>query len=136
MMPYMQRKSAKREGIDPNNIFILGHSQGAGTMPRILSKAPSSLVRGSILLAPPARPLTDIAIDQYEYLGASKEEIDELKDRSLLFRTLLSILTILQLATILGHLILCMMFLGGVQLKRQNHEKSLYSFCKEHVIIK
>lgn len=64
----------KEEGIDPNNIFILGHSQGAGTMPRILSKAPSSLVRGSILLAPPARPLTDIAIDQYEYLGASRKK--------------------------------------------------------------
>ena len=46
---------------------------------RILSKAPSSLVRGSILLAPPARPLTDIAIDQYEYLGKPQEEIDELK---------------------------------------------------------
>ena len=48
-------------------------------MPRILSKAPSTLVRGSILLAPPARPLTDIAIDHSQYLGASKEEIDELK---------------------------------------------------------
>lgn len=45
----------------------------------ILSKAPSSLVRGSILLAPPARPLTDIAIDQNQYLGAPKEVIDELK---------------------------------------------------------
>ena len=76
---YAAKSAAQQEGIDPNNIFILGHSQGAGTMPRILSKAPSSLVRGSILLAPPARPLTDIAIDQYEYLGASKEEIDELK---------------------------------------------------------
>ena len=48
-------------------------------MPRILSKAPSSLVRGSILLAPPARPLTEIAIDRYQYLGKPKEEIDELK---------------------------------------------------------
>ena len=70
-------KSAREEG--SNNIFILGHSLGAGTMPRILSKAPSSLVRGSILLAPPARPLTEIAIDQYQYLGKPKEEIDELK---------------------------------------------------------
>ena len=136
MMPYMQQSQQRSGRHDPNNIFILGHSQGAGTMPRILSKAPSSLVRGSILLAPPARPLTDIAIDQYEYLGASKEEIDELKRQAAFIQGLLSILTILQLATILGHLILCMMFLGGVQLKRQNHEKSLYSFCKEHVIIK
>ncbi|WP_157418329.1 alpha/beta hydrolase [Bacillus cereus] len=76
---YAAKSAAQQEGIDPNNIFILGHSQGAGTMPRILSKAPSSLVRGSILLAPPARPLTDIAIDQYQYLGESKEVIDELK---------------------------------------------------------
>ncbi|PGW26603.1 alpha/beta hydrolase [Bacillus cereus] len=76
---YAVKSAAQQEGIDPNNIFILGHSQGAGTMPRILSKAPSSLVRGSILLAPPARPLTDILIDQYQYLGAPKEVIDELK---------------------------------------------------------
>ncbi|MGW6193683.1 alpha/beta fold hydrolase [Bacillus cereus] len=76
---YAAKSAAQQEGIDPSNIFILGHSLGAGTMPRILRKAPSSLVRGSILLAPPARPLTDIAIDQYQYLGASKEEIDELK---------------------------------------------------------
>ncbi|MGE7883541.1 alpha/beta fold hydrolase [Bacillus sp. NPDC094077] len=76
---YAAKSAAQQEGIDPNNIFILGHSLGAGTMPRILSKAPSSLVRGSILLAPPARPLTDIAIDQNQYLGAPKEVIDELK---------------------------------------------------------
>ncbi|WOA59212.1 alpha/beta hydrolase [Bacillus mycoides] len=76
---YAAKSAAQQEGIDPNNIFILGHSLGAGTMPRILSKAPSSLVRGSILLAPPARPLTDIAIDVNQYLGAPKEVIDELK---------------------------------------------------------
>ncbi|COG44981.1 Predicted dienelactone hydrolase [Streptococcus pneumoniae] len=76
---FAAKSAAQQEGIDPNNIFILGHSLGAGTMPRILSKAPSTLVRGSILLAPPARPLTDIAIDHSQYLGASKEEIDELK---------------------------------------------------------
>lgn len=76
---YAAKSAAQQEGIDPNNIFILGHSQGAGTMPRILSKAPSSLVRGSILLAPPARPLTDTAIDVSQYLGVPKEVIDELK---------------------------------------------------------
>ena len=123
---YAAKSAAQQEGIDPNNIFILGHSLGAGAMPRILSKSPSSLVRGSILLAPPARPLTDIAIDQNQYLGASKEVIDELKDSSLLSKTLRSILSILQLATIWDRLILCMMFLGGVLLKRQDHEKNLY----------
>ncbi|MDR4196687.1 alpha/beta hydrolase, partial [Bacillus cereus] len=61
---------------------ILGHSLGAGRMPRILSKPPSSLVRGSIVLAPPARPLPEIAIKHYEYLGASKEEIDELNSQA------------------------------------------------------
>ncbi len=43
---YAAKSAAQQEGIDPNNIFILGHSLGAGTMPRILSKAPSLLVRG------------------------------------------------------------------------------------------
>ncbi|MBE5107623.1 alpha/beta fold hydrolase [Bacillus thuringiensis] len=76
---YAAKSAAQQEGIDADNIFILGHSQGGGTMPRILSKAPSSLVRGGILLAPPARPFTDILIDQYQYLGAPKEVIDELK---------------------------------------------------------
>ncbi|KLA29860.1 MULTISPECIES: alpha/beta fold hydrolase [Bacillus cereus group] len=76
---YAAKSAAQQEGIDPNNIFILGHSLGAGAMPRILRKSPPSLVRGSILLAPPARPLTDIAIDQNQYLGAPKEVIDELK---------------------------------------------------------
>jgi hypothetical protein len=48
-------------------------------MPQILSKSSTSFVRGSILLAPPARPLTDIIMDQYKYLGAPKEVVDELK---------------------------------------------------------
>lgn len=74
---YAAKSAAQQEGIDPDNIFILGHSQGAGTMPRILSKAPSSLVRGSILMAPPARPFTDMLLDQYQYLGAPKEYIDD-----------------------------------------------------------
>lgn len=76
---YAAKSAAQQEGVDPSNIFILGHSQGGGAMPRILSKAPSSLVRGSILLAPPARPITDVLIDQYQYLGAPKEVINELK---------------------------------------------------------
>ncbi|MCR6790177.1 alpha/beta hydrolase family protein [Bacillus thuringiensis] len=76
---YAAKSAAQQEGIDPGNIFILGHSQGAGTMPRILSKATSSLVRGSILMAPPARPFTDMLLDQYQYLGAPKDFIDELK---------------------------------------------------------
>ncbi len=92
----------------------------------ILSKAPSSLVRGSILLAPPARPLTDIAIDQNQYLGAPKEVIDELK-RQFAF---------IQDPTFnpdhppAGYNYPSPHFMydvtRGTQLRKQNHEKRLY----------
>lgn len=52
----------KTDGIDPQRVFVLGHSQGGMMAPRIA--ALSGHVRGLVLLAAPARPLLDIVIEQ------------------------------------------------------------------------
>lgn len=54
------------EGIDPNNIFIVGHSLGGNQAPRI-AKANSS-VAGIAILAGNVSPIQRIIEKQYEYL--------------------------------------------------------------------
>ncbi len=52
--------------IDPNRIYVLGHSQGAMLAPRIA--AHSGHVAGLIMLAAPARALLDLLPEQNRYL--------------------------------------------------------------------
>ncbi|HUH89096.1 MAG TPA: alpha/beta fold hydrolase, partial [Lysobacter sp.] len=54
------------QGIDPDRIYILGHSQGAMLAPRIAAR--SGHVAGLIMLATPARPLLDLLPEQNRYL--------------------------------------------------------------------
>jgi hypothetical protein len=54
------------DGIAPDNIFILGHSLGAMAAPRIGVEDPQ--LAGLILLAAGARDLTDMMLEQTEYL--------------------------------------------------------------------
>ncbi len=56
-----------REKIDPERIFILGHSLGAYAAPLIGSLAEEKLA-GMILMAGNARPLEQLLYDQYRYL--------------------------------------------------------------------
>lgn len=53
---------AKHEAIDPRRVFVLGHSEGAVLVPRILSR--DSQLAGGIMLAASARPLLDVMIEQ------------------------------------------------------------------------
>jgi len=66
-----------RTGIDPDRVFVLGHSLGAMLAPRIAERDPR--IAGLILLAAPARPLEDIVPRQIRHLagleGANEAEI-------------------------------------------------------------
>lgn len=53
-------------GIDPDRVFVLGHSQGGMLAPRIAEK--SGHVAGLILLAAPARSLLTLLPEQNRYL--------------------------------------------------------------------
>ncbi len=66
----------KTEGIDPERVFVLGHSQGGMMAPRIA--AVSGHVKGLVLLAAPARPLLDIVIEQNRRLAVLNDgKIDD-----------------------------------------------------------
>lgn len=62
------------EGIDPDRIFVLGHSQGGMLAPRIARR--SGKVAGLVLLAAPARPLLDLLLEQNHYLVGLDGGID------------------------------------------------------------
>jgi alpha-beta hydrolase superfamily lysophospholipase len=57
----------KAPGVDPDRVFVLGHSQGGMLAPRIA--AVSSHVAGLVLLAAPSRPLLDIVVEQNRRLA-------------------------------------------------------------------
>lgn len=54
------------EGIDPDQIYVLGHSQGGYLAPRIAAQAGD--LAGVIILAGNTRPLPDLVAEQTEYL--------------------------------------------------------------------
>ena len=55
-------------GIDPKRVFLLGHSLGGYLIPMMLFQVPDAA--GGIVLAGTARPLEDVMLDQFEYLGS------------------------------------------------------------------
>jgi len=63
-------------GIDKKQIYLLGHSLGGMLAPRLGTLAPD--LKGLILLAAPARKLTDIIIDQNKYMfSLAKDTTDQ-----------------------------------------------------------
>ncbi len=62
------------EGIDPQAVFVLGHSLGGMVIPRIAAAAPDA--RGFIVLAGPARPMEDLILEQTEYILGLDGELD------------------------------------------------------------
>lgn len=82
-----------RPEIDPQRIYLLGHSLGGMLAPRLASQSPD--LAGLIILAGPTRPLEDIILDQVSYLSnlngsVSAEEqaqIDLLKEQAALVKS-------------------------------------------------
>jgi dienelactone hydrolase len=68
----------KQKGIDPNRVFLLGHSLGGYLAPRIATADPK--LAGAIILAGPSRPLEDLIEEQIPYLislGGKPSEEDK-----------------------------------------------------------
>ncbi len=73
---------ASQEKIDPNRIFVLGHSLGGYAIPAIARELEQQPVkaRGFVMMAAPTRSLDVMARDQYEYLySLMPEETEEQK---------------------------------------------------------
>jgi dienelactone hydrolase len=68
-----------RPEIDPQRLFVIGHSLGALLAPEIGVR--SAPVAGVVLLAPPARPMEDMVLAQMKYLGASTKDMAELSEK-------------------------------------------------------
>ena len=70
---------------EPNvsKVFVLGHSLGAYLLPEIAKENPQ--VAGLIMLAPPARDLAHVMVDQLEYIlklsPNSADEIEKILDK-------------------------------------------------------
>jgi len=71
--------------VDSAQVFLLGHSLGASAAPFIGLREPR--LAGIVLIAPPARPIHELVVDQVTYLaqidgaidGAEQEQIDALR---------------------------------------------------------
>lgn len=70
---------SSQSDVDPNHVYLLGHSLGAYLAPRIANG--DEKVHGLIMLAAPARPLEQVAADQVRYLASlslvSPEKVTE-----------------------------------------------------------
>ncbi len=63
----------KTPGIDPDRIFVLGHSLGGMLVPRIAARGPR--VAGWIVMAGTTRPLEEVYLEQVRYLVSLDGEI-------------------------------------------------------------
>lgn len=84
---------AKQDNVDPDRLFVLGHSLGAMMAPRIGKRDPQ--LAGIVMLAAPARPLLEVSAAQVrelgkrEHVGADKIAASEqaIKDERKLLET-------------------------------------------------
>jgi hypothetical protein len=67
----------QQPGVDPQRVFLLGHSMGAYLAPRIAQGGPAPA--GIVLLAGSVRPILDLAREQLQYLGAPPSMLDTLR---------------------------------------------------------
>lgn len=71
-------KYADSTKINIKGIILLGHSQGGSVVPYLLnySKNKDKII-GGILMAPPARPLEDLVVEQLTYIAELDNVIDD-----------------------------------------------------------
>ncbi|MGE5579593.1 MAG: alpha/beta fold hydrolase [Bacillota bacterium] len=69
------------EGVDPDRVYVLGHSLGASLAPRIGAEAGEangeSSVAGLIMLAPNARDLSILIEEQVQYIASLDGSVDD-----------------------------------------------------------
>lgn len=68
-------------GIDPERVFVLGHSLGAMLAPRIAARAEDTA--GAILFAAPSRPLLDILVEQFQRMAALDGSVSEAEQQAI-----------------------------------------------------
>lgn len=76
----------RTEGVDPEKVFIVGHSLGASSAPRIAATAAEEgkgTPAGLVMLAPNARPLLELMIEQYEYITSLDGQVTEAEQAEL-----------------------------------------------------
>ncbi len=77
----------QRPEVDPNKIYVLGHSLGATVAPRIGQQDPA--LAGLIVMAGMTRPLEDVILDQISHINSlsgtmdegQKAELEQLKEK-------------------------------------------------------
>lgn len=67
----------KTDGIDPDRVFVLGHSLGATVGPRIAEACSSAPIAGLVMMAAASRNLVDLIPEQIEYLANLDGTVDE-----------------------------------------------------------
>ena len=63
--------------IDPQHVYLLGHSLGGYIAPRIAAE--DGKLAGIIIFAGNARPLEDLIVDQAEYMGINGKQLEMVK---------------------------------------------------------
>ena len=83
---------AKQEKIDPDRIFVLGHSLGGNAIPAIAQELKSAPVKadGYIMMAASPRPLDELMREQYDFLYSLMPEVtkEQQAEKDEIFREL------------------------------------------------
>lgn len=72
--------------VDPERIFVIGHSLGATLAPRIAEEcltSPRTRIAGIVMLAPASRDLLDLIVEQVEYIAGLDATISEAESRAI-----------------------------------------------------
>ena len=84
--------AAQQDKVDPDRIFVLGHSQGGNMIPAVARALEQALVKacGFIMMAASPRPLDVLIREQYDFLYSLMPEITEEQqlERDLVFADL------------------------------------------------